>query len=147
MTHPATHPAAEKPSSASIDKQLKAHTKILLQVAAFGLFALILAPIGESSLSRSSPIFGYLGLTYGTWQMAYVLGLTVFSIAWLVAIVHRLNIMAHCKTQRDLWLRVETDKRVKEDRRRAERLARAAPPELPRPRQRPHTERSTKFEY
>lgn len=141
-----THPATDKPSSASIDRQLKAHTRILIQVAVFGVIALVLGPYGESSLSRSSPIFGYLGLTYGAWQMAYVLGLTVFSIAWLAAIVHRLSIMAHCKTQRDLWLRIEIDKEAKEERRRAEKLARIAAL-APAPRPRRHNERSTKFEY
>ena len=139
-----THPTAQVTTSAALDAELKSHTKILLQLLAFGIGALVLGTFGEMSLTRSSPIFAYLGWTYSAWQMSYFFGLTMLTIAWLAALAQRLGIMADCRTQRNLKLRFEADRDARQQRRRA---TKAAPPEeLLAPRRRANA-RSSKFDY
>lgn len=146
MTHTAARIANSSTStpaatSASFEAELTMHRKILVQLLVFGAIALGLAPFGEHSLTRSSPIFAYLGLTYGAWQVGYVFGLTVLAIAWLAALAQRLSVMAECRALLQRRLRYEADVEARAQRRRA---SKEAPPAVPAKRS---TAASNKFDY
>lgn len=93
--------------------EYKKYQKRLLKLTFFGIIGLVLGPFGESCLSRSSPIFEKIGFSYGTWQIGYTIGLFLFALIWLIAMVRLLGEMSDCKQRRERAIRLELAEEVK----------------------------------
>lgn len=136
-------PARQASSAADIEKECKSHYWGLAQLVLFGVIALVLGPFGELSLTRSSPLWDFLGLTYGTWQVGYFIGLTVLCLAWLLAFARRLSMLADCRARLGARRRADAERQAREERRRAGKIVVEQAPLFPPP----TSGRSKKFDY
>lgn len=91
----------------------KNHQKRLIKQSIFGVVGLILGPFGESCLTRSSPIFDKIGLSYNLWQISYTLGLGLFALIWLVSTVRLWSDLNHYKEQHGRALKQDEHQRLK----------------------------------
>lgn len=136
-------PARQAGSAADLEKEFKSHCWGLAQLVLFGVIALVLGPFGELSLTRSSPLWNFLGLAYGAWQVGYFIGLTVLCLAWLVAFARRLSMLADCRARLANRRRADAERQAREERRRAGKIVvEEAPVIAP-----PLGGRSKKFDY
>ncbi|SFU79499.1 hypothetical protein [Pseudoduganella namucuonensis] len=136
-----------------LEERLKATSWQIVTTVMWGVMAAALAIFGQHCLEQARPIFPMIDQNFGLWQNGYAVALLAFALAWLAALMQKLNLLLDCRDRLKVRQRIDEENARREqarEERRAQRLqaaaAAAAEPEIVRPR-RVKAGRSTKFDY
>lgn len=140
-------------TSLLLEERLKATGWQIVTTVMWGVMAAVLAIFGQHCLEQARPIFPMIDQNFGLWQNGYAVALLAFALAWLAALMQRLNLLLDCRDRIKVQRRIDEEKARRErarEERRAQQLqaaaAAAAAPEIIRP-PRFKPGRSTKFDY
>lgn len=104
------------PARAQVDKELKQLRWALFSTLLLGVIVLILAVIGEASLTGARNMFPFIHQSYNAWKMTYHAGVMLLVVLWAFGLHHRLQDIENCKQNQSIVIR--------QDRRRPKKVTR-----------------------
>lgn len=97
MSTDSIDPAAHADPLQFWEQRVKASRWMITKTVVLGVFAGVLAVLGQGWLEHAAPLLPIISQNYGVWQLSYLLALILIFVIWALAMRQKMALLENSK--------------------------------------------------